>query len=141
MTLALVLLVLAGCGAGGSTASRDTGPANTQHNPGPKPTYADPGPNNTANGPQTLEGTLTDHSGCVELAGNAAHQRPSRYQLQFEVEKVGREGGNVVLTGPDGKRTVGPRDTVYVAGRPGSGSGPCGRIFKVEKFVAVVPAN
>jgi hypothetical protein len=139
MTLALVVLVLAGCG-GGSTASRNTGPANTQHNPGPKPTYADPGPNNTANGPQTLEGTLTAHSGCVELAGNAAHQPPSRFQLEFEVEKVGQVDSNVVLTGPDGKRTVRPHDTVYVAGRPGSGSGPCGRIFRVEKVVAVVPA-
>jgi hypothetical protein len=141
ISVALFVLVLAGCSSGGSTASRGTGPANTQVDPGPKPTYSDPGPNNTANGPQTLQGTLTAHSGCVELAGNAAHARRARFQLEFEVEKVGHVGNDVVLTGPDAKRTVGPRDTVYVAGRPGSGSGPCGLIFRVEKVVAVVPAT
>ena len=46
----------------------------------------------------------------------------------------------VVISGTDGERRVGPKDTIFVTGFPGSGSGPCGKIFDVEKVVAVTPA-
>jgi hypothetical protein len=129
--------LLAGCG--GSSSPQSTAPANTRVNPGPNPTTGDPGPNNTSQGPLTLQGTLAARSGCVELDGNAAGQPAARFQLDFTTESVRRQGKNLVLSGPDGDRTVGPRDVVYVAGHPGSGSGPCGRIFSVEKVVAVTP--
>ena len=133
-------LILLGClliGCGDSSSPESTAPANTKVDPGPNPTTGDPGPNNTADGPRTLQGTLTARSGCVELKGKAANEQTTRYQLEFEVEKVSRDGGDVLVSGPDGERTVGPKDTIYVAGYPGSGSGPCGRIFNVDKVVAV----
>lgn len=143
-TSALFGFLFAGClltGCGGSSAPQSTAPANTRVNPGPNPTTGDPGPNNTANGPRTLQGTLVGRSGCVELDGNAAGQRSAKFQLDFTTEKVTRHGDSIVLSGTDGKRTVGPHDTVYVAGHSGSGSGPCGEVFLVEKVVAVTPAG
>jgi hypothetical protein len=137
LTIALTVIVLAGCG--GSTYTETTAPADTKVDPGPNPTTGDPGPNDTANGPQTLQGTLTARSGCVELKGNAANEPATRYQLEFDVEKVRREGATIVLSGTDGERSVGPKDTIFVAGLPGSGTGPCGKIFNVEKVVAVTP--
>jgi hypothetical protein len=141
LAVLMALGLLAGCGR--SSTSQSTAPANTATNPGPNPTTGDPGPNNTANGPETLQGTLVARSGCVELDGVAANQAVpgprTRFQLDFSTETVQRDGDTIVLTGSDGKRTVGPRDTVYVAGHQGSGSGPCGRVFEVEKVVAVTP--
>jgi hypothetical protein len=140
----LTAIVLAACvltGCGGSSSSESTAPKSTKVDPGPNPTTGDPGPNNTANGPQTLQGTLTARSGCVELQGKKANEPSTRYQLEFETEKVSRNGTTVVLSGSDGEHRVGPKDTIYVAGLPGSGSGPCGRIFNVEKVVAVTPAG
>lgn len=137
LTIALTVIVLAGCG--GSSYTETTAPADTKVDPGPNPTTGDPGPNNTADGPETLQGTLTARSGCVELKGNAANEPATRYQLEFEVEKVRREGDTIVLSSTDGERSVGPNDTIFVAGLPGSGSGPCGKIFNVEKVVAVTP--
>lgn len=140
-TLALTAM-LAGClliGCGGSSYTESTAPADTKVDPGPNATTGDPGPNNTADGPLTLQGTLTARSGCVELEGNPANEPATRYQLEFEAEKVSREDGTIVLTGSDGERSVGPKDTIFVAGQPGSGSGPCGKIFNVEKVVAVTP--
>jgi hypothetical protein len=139
---ALCGLLLTGCllaGCGGSSAPQSTAPADTEVNPGPNPTAGDPGPNNTANGPQTLQGRLLARSSCVELDGKAAGAPSARYQLDFTAETVHRKGATIVLSGTDGDRTVGPNDTIYVAGRPGSGSGPCGRRFQVEKVVAVTP--
>ena len=137
LTLALIVIVLGGCG--GSTYTETTAPADTKVDPGPNPTTGDPGPNNTTNGPQTLQGTLTAHSGCVELKGNAANEPATRYQLEFDVEKVRHEGDTIVLSGTDGERSIGSKDTIFVAGLPGSGSGPCGKVFNVEKVVAVTP--
>jgi hypothetical protein len=137
LTLALIVIALTGCG--GSSSPQSTAPADTKVDPGPNPTNRDPGPNNTVDGPKTLQGTLTARSGCVELEGKAANEPSTQYQLEFEVEKVTRDGSTIVLTGTDGKRNVGPKDTIYVAGLPGSGSGPCGKIFNVEKVVAVTP--
>jgi hypothetical protein len=143
LSRALTAFLLAGCLAGchGSSSPQSTAPANTAANPGPNSTVGDPGPNNTANGPETLQGTLTARSGCVQLDGNAANQAPARFQLEFAAETVTHNGPTVVLTGSDGKRTIGARDTVYVAGHPGSGTGPCGRVFRVDKVVAVTPAG
>jgi hypothetical protein len=138
LTLVLCAFMLAGCGAS-SSSSRTTGPADTRVNPGPNSTTRDPGPNNTANGPQTLQGTLVGRASCVELDGSAANKPKSRFQLEFAVEKTRRSGSSVVISGTDGDRTVGPKDTIYVAGRPGTGSGPCGQKFGVEKVVAVTP--
>jgi hypothetical protein len=141
---ALVVLLSAGCllsGCGGSSTSQNTAPANTEVNPGPNPTIGNPGPNNTANGPETLQGTLVARPSCVELDGNAANESRARFQLDFAAETVQRQGTTVVLSGTDGRRTVGPHDTIYVAGHPGTGSGPCGRVFQVEKVVAVTPAG
>jgi hypothetical protein len=130
--------VLAGCG--GSSSSQSTAPANTEVNPGPNSTLRDPGPNNTANGPQTLQGTLRAREGCIELDGNAANEPAARFQLTFASETVTHQGTTVVVSGSDGKRSVGPHDTVFVAGHPGSGHGACGRAFTVDKVVAVTPA-
>jgi hypothetical protein len=130
----------AGCG-GSSSSPRSTAPADTKNDPGPNPTSGDPGPNNTANGPVTLQGTLIGRAACIELDGSAANQPKSRFQLVFAVEKTRRSGSSVVISGTDGDRTVGPKDTIYVAGRPGSGSGPCGQKFNVEKVVAVTPSG
>jgi hypothetical protein len=135
---ACLLAGLAGCG--GSSKPLSTAPANTKVNPGPNPTTGDPGPNNTANGPKTLQGTLVARSGCFELDGNAAHEPTARFQLEFAAETVRRKGDTIVLSGADGERTVGRHDTLFVAGRPESGSGPCGRVFRVEKVVAVSTA-
>jgi hypothetical protein len=140
LTLVLCAFLFAGCG-GSSSSSRSTAPADTRNNPGPNPTTRDPGPNNTANGPQTLQGTLVGRAGCVELDGAAANKSKSRFQLVFGAEKTRRSGSSVVISGTDGDRTVGPKDTIYVAGRPGTGSGPCGQKFNVEKVVAVTPAG
>jgi hypothetical protein len=142
LTLLLFVIsavVVAGCG--GSSSPRSTAPADTRVDPGPNPTTGDPGPNNTANGPQTLQGTLVGRASCVELDGSAANKPKARFQLVFAVEKTRRSGSSVVISGPDGDRTVGPKDTIYVAGRPGSGSGPCGQKFNVEKVVAVTAAT
>ena len=140
LTLLLCAFVFAACG-GSSGSPRSTGPADTKVDPGPNPTSSDPGPNNTANGPVTLQGTLVGRATCVELDGSAAHQPKSRFQLEFAVEKTRRSGSSVVISGTDGDRTVGPKDTIYVAGRPGTGSGPCGQKFNVEKVVAVTAAG
>jgi hypothetical protein len=132
--------MFAGCllvGCGGSSYTESTAPADTKVDPGPNPTTGDPGPNNTANGPQTLQGTLTAKSGCVELKGNPANEPATRYQLEFEAEDVSHDGDTIVLKGSDGERSVGPKDTIFVAGLPGTGS--CGKIFNVEKIVAVTP--
>jgi hypothetical protein len=131
-------LLFAGCG-GSSSPPRSTAPADTRNDPGPNPTTGDPGPNNTANGPQTLQGTLIGRATCVELVGSAANQPKSRFELVFATEKTRRSDKSVVISGTDGDRTVGPKDTIYVAGRPGVGSGPCGQKFNVEKVVAVTP--
>jgi hypothetical protein len=144
--LSLILLVClpAAClstGCDRSSKPQSTAPANTRVNPGPNPTTGDPGPNNTVNGPVTLQGTLVAKSDCVELDGSAANEAPSKFQLVFDAETVRTKGDVVVLSGKDGDRTVGPRDTIYVAGRRGAGSGPCGEIFEVEKVVAVTPAG
>jgi hypothetical protein len=142
LCLTLCVFALAGCGRGGSSsAPKNTAPADTHVDPGPNPTSGDPGPNNTANGPLTLQGTLVARSSCTQLKGAAAQEPVGKYQLEFDVEKVRRSGANIVLSGPDGDRTVGPNDTIYVAGVRGTGSGPCGQIFRVEKVVAVTPAN
>jgi hypothetical protein len=140
LALILCAFVLAGCG-GSSSSPRSTGPADTRNDPGPNPTTGDPGPNNTANGPQTLQGTLVGRASCVELDGSAANQPKSRFQLEFSVEKTRRSGSSVVISGPDGDRTVGPKDIVYVVGRPGTGSGPCGQKFDVEKVAAVTQSG
>jgi hypothetical protein len=137
--LTLVVVPLAACH--GSSTPTATGPKSTVENPGPNPSVTDPGPNNTASGPLTLQGTLTAKSGCLELDGNAAHQAKARYQLTFASETVHRGSGTVTLSGSDGRRTVGPRDTIYVAGHPSAGSGACGRKFTVDKVVAVIPAG
>jgi hypothetical protein len=131
--------VLAGCG--GSSSSQSTAPANTQVNPGPNSTTHDPGPNNTANGPVTLQGTLSARPGCIQLDGNAANQPAGRFQLEFASDTVEHHGTTIVVSGSDGTRSIGPRDTVFVAGHPGSGTGPCGRVFAVDKVVAVTPAG
>jgi hypothetical protein len=139
---ALLVLLLAGCllaACGGSSGSESTAPANTQVNPGPNPTTGDPGPNNTANGPETLQGTLAARSGCIELDGGAAEQPAGRFQLEFAADAVKLDGSKILLSGADGDHTVGPHDTVYVAGHPGTGVGPCGQVFRVEKVVAVTP--
>jgi hypothetical protein len=146
---ALCGCLLAGCllsgwlvsGCGGSSSPQSTAPADTRNNPGPNTTTGDPGPNNTANGPQTLQGKLVVRSGCVELDGNVANQPAGRFELQFISEKVHRKGTTIVLSGADGDRSIGPRDTVYLAGHPQSGSGTCGKRFQVEKVVAVTPAG
>jgi hypothetical protein len=137
--LFLLVLVLAACH--GSSTPQASGPKSTAVNPGPNSSAADPGPNNTAAGPQTLQGTLTAKSGCIELDGNAAHQPKTRFEVTFASEAVRRSSGKVVLSGSDGRRTVGPRDTIYVAGHPASGTGTCGRRFTVDKVVAVIPAG
>ena len=137
--LAVCVMLLAGCH--GSSTPHASGPKSTAVNPGPNTTVTDPGPNNTASGPQTLQGTLTGKPGCFELDGNAAHQAKTRYQVAFATETVRRGKGTVVLSGSDGRRTVGPHDTIYVAGYPASGTGPCGRRFNVDKIVAVIPAG
>ena len=134
--LALLVLLLAACG--GSPSPHATGPKSTAQNPGPNSTVSDPGPNNTTNGPQTLQGTVSAKSACVELDGNAAHQAKARYQLAFAGDTVQGSGGKVVLSGSDGRRTIGPHDTVYVAGHPANGTGPCGRKFTVDKVVAIL---
>jgi hypothetical protein len=136
--LALLVLLLAACQ--GASSPGAGGPKSTRVNPGPNVTASDPGPNNTANGPQTLQGTLVTRAGCLELDGNAAHQPKTRYALTFANETVGHRGSSVVLTGADGDRTVGPHDTIYVAGHPGPGTGTCGHRFAVDKVVAVVPS-
>jgi hypothetical protein len=135
--LALLVLLLAGCH--GSSTPEASGPKSTAVNPGPNSTVSDPGPNNTASGPQTLQGTLVARAGCFQLTGNAAHQSKTRYELTFDDETVDRGTSKLVLNGPDGRRTVGPHDTVYVAGHPATGSGPCGRRFTVDKVVAILP--
>jgi hypothetical protein len=135
--VASVGLVLGGCGRSSNSAS--TPPANTAVNPGPNPTTGDPGPNNTANGPETLQGTLSYHARCVQLVGHAANQPTTKFQLAFVAETVKPQAANVVLTGPDGRRVVGPHDIVYLTGHPGSGSGPCGPVFTVDKVVGVTP--
>jgi hypothetical protein len=137
--LALLVLLLAACG--GSSTPQAGGPKSTRVNPGPNSTVSDPGPNSTTAGPQTLQGTLVARAQCVELDGNAAHQAKTRYQLTFASETVQRGTGEVVLSGSDGRRTVGPKDTIYVAGHPAAGSGACGRRFTVDKVVAVIPAG
>jgi hypothetical protein len=128
----------AGCGDS-SSSPRNTAPADTRNDPGPNPTTGDPGPNNTADGLQTLQGTLVGRATCVELIGSAANQPKSRFELVFATEKTRRSGQSVVISGTDGDRTVGPKDTIYVAGRPAAGTGPCGQKFNVEKVVAVTP--
>jgi hypothetical protein len=135
--LALLVLLLAACH--GSSTPGATGPKSTKVNPGPNVTSSDPGPNNTANGPLTLQGTLVTRAGCLELDGNAAHQPKSRFQLTFDHEVVRHRGTTVVLSGSDGDRTVGPHETIYVAGHPGAGTGLCGQKFTVDKVVAVIP--
>ena len=135
--LTACLLALTGCGD--SSSSESTAPKNTKVDPGPNPTTGDPGPNNTADGPQTLQGTLAARSGCVELKGKIANEPATRYQLEFEATEVRGDKDTVVLSDADGERTVGPKDIVYLAGRQRSGSGTCGRIFDVEKIVAVTP--
>ncbi|HEX4491441.1 MAG TPA: hypothetical protein VH914_09580 [Acidimicrobiia bacterium] len=137
--LVLAVLLLAACH--GSSTPHASGPKSTAVNPGPNSTVSDPGPNNTASGPQTLQGTLVARDGCFELDGNAAHQPKTHYELTFVDVVVQRGTDKVVIEDSDGKRTVGPRDTVYVAGHPASGRGPCGRNFNVDKVVAVIPAN
>jgi hypothetical protein len=134
MTTALI----AGCG--GSSAPQSTAPKDTRNDPGPNTTLADPGPNNTTNGPQTLQGLLVARASCVELDGNVARKPKSRFQINFRAETVKHSGTNLVLTGADGDRTIGPHDIVYLAGHPGTGSGPCGQKFEVDKVVAVTPA-
>jgi hypothetical protein len=135
--LALVVLLLAGCH--GSSTPKASGPKSTAVNPGPNSTVSDPGPNNSAAGPQTLQGTLVARAGCFQLTGNAAHQAKTRYELTFAEETVDRGQTTLVLNGPDGRRRVGPHDTVYVAGHPAAGSGPCGHRFDVDKVVAILP--
>jgi hypothetical protein len=130
--------VLAGCGG---SSSSGTAPADTRDNPGPNTTLRDPGPNNTANGPETLQGTLSARSGCVQLDGNAANQPVARYQLEFTADTVTYAGTTIVLTGSDGRHPIGAHDTLFVAGHLGSGTGPCGHVFNVEKVVAVTPAG
>jgi hypothetical protein len=137
--LALVVLLLAGCH--NSSTPKPSGPKSTAVNPGPNSTVSDPGPNNTASGPQTLQGTLVARDGCFQLTGNAAHQAKTRYDLTFAEETVVRGTSKLVLNGPDGRRTVGAHDTVYVAGHPAAGSGPCGHNFNVDKVVAILPAG
>jgi hypothetical protein len=139
--LGLVLLVLVLGACHGSSTPAASGPKSTAENPGPNSTAADPGPNNTASGPLTLQGLLTGKPGCFELDGNAAHQAKSRFQLTFATETVTRGSGKVVLSGSDGRRSVTPLDTIYVAGHPATGSGPCGRRFTVDKIVAIIPAG
>jgi hypothetical protein len=144
LRLILLLFVGAGCllsACGGSSKPQSTAPANTRVNPGPNPTTGDPGPNNTVNGPVTLQGTLSSKSDCTQLDGNAANEDPSKFQLVFDHEAVSQKGDDIVLSGKDGDRSVGPRDTIYVAGRPGSSTGPCGAVFEVEKVVAIQPAG
>jgi len=134
--VASVLLVAA---CHGSSAPQNTGPKSTKNNPGPNSTATDPGPNNTANGPQTLQGTLIAGTRCVELDGNLAHQAKTKFELTFQGVTLKHQGANVVLSGPDGDRTVHPHDLIYVAGHTEPGSGPCGRNFTVEKVVSVIP--
>jgi hypothetical protein len=136
--------LLGGCllsGCGGSSSPQSTAPADTRNNPGPNTTTGDPGPNNTAGGPQTLQGKLVARSGCIELDGNVANKPFGHFELDFISETVHRKGSNIVLSGPDGDRSIGPRDIVYLAGHPRSGSGACGSRFQVEKLVAVTPAG
>lgn len=137
--LFVVLFPLALAACGGSSAPQTTGPKSTKLNPGPNSTATDPGPNNTANGPQTLQGTLVAGMRCVELDGNLAHESKTKFQLGFSGVTLKHKGAKVVLSGPDGDRTVGPDDTIYLAGHTEPGSGPCGRRFTVEKIVSVVP--
>jgi len=142
--LAPVLFVLLGvtvASCGSSSAPQSTGPKSTKENPGPNSTATDPGPNNTANGPQTLQGTLVAGTRCVQLVGNLAHQSKTKFELTFEDVTLKHQAANVILSGPDGDRTVGPHDTIYVAGHTESGSGPCGKKFTVEKVVSVIPAS
>jgi hypothetical protein len=136
--LVLLVLLLAACH--GSSTPKASGPKSTAVNPGPNSTATDPGPNNTANGPQTLQGTLVARAGCIELDGNLAHQAKTRYQLTFDADTAKAGAHGVVVHGSDGTRTVGPHDTIYLAGHPAAGSGPCGRKFTVDKLVSVIPA-
>jgi len=139
---ALAAFAVAGCllaGCHGSSSSQNTAPANTAVNPGPNSTVADPGPNNTANGPETLQGTLVARAGCIELDGNAANEPKARFSLAFTSDTVRHAGTTITLTGADGKRAIGPHDTVFVAGHPAPETDACGQNFRVDKVVAVTP--